>query len=249
MNKWTTIFSNVIIDAAGNVKRPNSHRPNLRTNSGADWQGAAMLGGTNKGESGSATSVTATSLTKTGASFPTSGDGPATANNMGGYQGKIVYAGPRTSSSSADSIVYGVIISNTATVLTVDMWQAAGTPGTAGTTPNGTCSFQIGIGAAPIIYLGLTATSITPAAGDVTLSGELSSGGFSRALYDTYSHSNGATSGFIQKTFTATATQTINGEAVFSAQNGGVMPFESQEPSPPTLVSGDTLQQKVTVNY
>ena len=245
--KWTSIFSNVITDADGNIKRPNSYRPNLRTNSGADWQGAAMLGGTNKGESGAATSTTATSLTKTGATFPTSGDGPATANNMGGYQGKIVYAGPN--SSGTGSTVYGVIITNTATVLTVDMWQAAGSPGTAGTTPNATANFQIGIGAAPTIYLGLTATSITPAATDTTLSGELSSGGFSRALYDTYSHSNGATSGFIQKTFTASATQTINGEAVFNAQNGGVMTFESTEPNPPTLVSGDTLQQKVTLNY
>lgn len=246
MSKWTSIFSNVIIGADGEIKRGNSYRPNLRTNSGADWQCLAMLGGTNKGEHGTATSTGATSLTNTGAAFPTSGDGPATANNAGGYQGRVVWAGPN--SSGTGSVVYGVITTNTATVLTVDLWQAAGSPGTAGSTPNGTATYQIG-GTAPTIYLGLTPTSITPSASDTTLSGELSSNGFSRALYDTYSHSNGATSGFIQKTFTASGTDTINGEAVFAAQNGGIMTFESVEPNPPTLVSGDTLQQKVTISY
>ena len=42
----------------------------------------------------------------------------------------------------------------------------------------------------------------------------------------------------------------VTKEAVFGACNttaGGVMPFESAEPNPPTLVSGDTLTQTVTI--
>jgi len=249
MRRWTTLFSQVITDRWGNVVRNTTRTPNhnLRTDSGDDWTSLIMIGGTNDGESGIATSVTATSLTNTGAAFPTTGGGPAGAGNVHGYTGKIIAVGPNASGTG--SVVYGVITDNTATVITVDKWQDAATPGTTGTTPNGTCKYQILVGGAPVIYLAVTDTVITPAVGDVSLSGELATDGFTRVVYDTYSHSNGASSGFIQKTFTATGTRTINGEAIFIAAAAGVMPFESVEPNPPTLVSGDTLQQKVTINY
>lgn len=246
--KWTSLFSSVVTDDYGHVKHDNTlfPNPNLRTDVGDDWQAAVMLGHQNDGISGTATATSATSLTW-GGTFPTTGGGPAGAGQMVGLQGKIVAAGPN--SSGAGATVYGVIITNTATVLTVDKWQDAATPGTTGTTPNAICTFQVLPGAAPVIYLALTETDVTQAAGDTTLSGELAVDGFTRSVYDTYSHSNGASSGFIQKTFTATGTRTIRSEAVFTAANGGPMPFESDEPNPPTLVSGDTLQQKVTINY
>lgn len=247
--EWTSLFSSLVLDRDGNLKHDNalSPNPNLRTDAGDDWQAAVMLGHTNKGESGIATATSATSLTKSTASFPTTGGGPAGLGNMSGYKGKIIACGPN--GSGVGSTVYGVIIDNTATVITVDKWQDAATPGTTGTTPDAACRFQVLPGAAPCIYLAVTETDVTQAAGDTTLSGELTTDGFARSVYDTYSHSNGASSGFIQKTFTASGTRTIRSEAVFIAQNGGVMPFESDEPSPPTLVSGDTLQQKVTINY
>jgi hypothetical protein len=246
--EWTSLFSSVVVDRWGNTIHDTSliPNPNLRTDVGDDWQAAVMLGHQNDGISGTATATTATTLTW-GGTFPTTGGGPAGAGQMVGLQGKLIACGPNASGTG--STVYGVIITNTTTVATVDMWQDAATPGTAGTTPNATCKFQVLPGAAPVIYLALTETDVTQAAGDTTLSGELATDGFTRAVYDTYSHSNGASSGFIQKTFTSTGTRTIRSEAVFTAANGGPMPFESDEPNPPTLVSGDTLQQKVTINY
>lgn len=73
--------------------------------------------------------------------------------------------------------------------------------------------------------------------------------GFTRALA-VFAHTAAATTYTLVNTFTASGTRTINKEAVFGAATltaGGVMPFESAEPNPPTLVSGDTLAQTVTI--
>jgi hypothetical protein len=98
-------------------------------------------------------------------------------------------------------------------------------------------------------YIALTEDSGAPAAGDTTLTSELAVEGLSRAL-GTYAHTGGATSYTISNTFTKSggSARTINKMALFNAASTGTMPFESAMPSPPTLVSGDTLAVTVTVN-
>jgi hypothetical protein len=223
-------------------------RPNLTTTTASgytcalDWLAKAMGAGPSTAfasAQGAATATSGTSLTNSGATFPTAGQGLA---------GSIVVAGPN--SSGTGSKVYGVIVSNTSTVLTVDQWyDPTSTTGAAGTTPNGTASYVIVPGQNPAAWMAVSNAAHTPATSDTTLSSELTSSGFSRAV-GTYSHTAAATTYALVYTWTATGTQTIVNEAQFGACNttgGGVMPFESAEPSSPTLVSGDTLQNTVTI--
>lgn len=236
-------FLTEVRDKHGKLKF-SSYRHNLTTDTASgytnrrDWQAKAMgQNDTDVDYAAAATSVTATSLTNSGASFPTAGQA---------LSGRIVAAGPN--SAGTGSTVFGVIISNTATALTIDQWYNPGTLA-AGTTPNGTCTYQVLPGQFPAIYLAVTENATAPAATDTTLTSELTVDGFTRAI-GTYAHTAAATTYTLQKVFTATGTRTINKEAVFGAVNttaGGVMPFESAEPNPPTLVSGDTLTQTVTV--
>lgn len=229
-------------------------KANLRVNSGNDWQAGIMGGAPARvGESGTATSTTATSLTNTGAAFPTTAD---VNGATGSYAGHIVACGPNA--TGAGSTVYGVITNNTATVLNVDRWVSASSPFTTGTQPNGTCTYQVLPGHAPAWWLGVSTTVQSGAAGDVVLAGELTSGGFARQNATTRTHTAASSAYSLSTTFTASATQTINSEAVFTASgvNGvgaastsGIMVFENAEPNPPTLVSGDTLTNTVTVNY
>lgn len=188
---------------------------------------------------GFATSTGTTSLTNSGATFPTSGDALA---------GCVVVAGPN--SSGTGSKVYGVIASNTSTVLTIDQWyDPTSTSGAAGTQPNGTASYVILPGQTVASWMAVTANVFTPTTADTTLAGELTSGGFARAV-GTWAHTDKASSYTLVHTWTASSTETINNEAIFGAANttaGGVMPFESAEPNAPTLVSGDTLQNTVTI--
>jgi len=187
---------------------------------------------------GFATSVTGTSLTApTG--FPTAGQGLA---------GQIVVAGPNN--AGVGSRVYGVIVANSATVLTVDQWyDPTSTSGAAGTAPNGTCSYVVVPGQNPASYLAVTQNATAPSSSDTTLTAELTTADWARSP-GTYAHTAAATTYTLVHLFTSTTSVTINKEAVFGACNttaGGVMPFESAEPSPPALVSGDTLSQTVTV--
>ena len=207
-----------------------------------DWLAKAMGNGPSSAfasAQGAATASSATSLTNSGATFPTAGQGLA---------GCIVVAGPN--SSGTGSKVYGVITSNTATVLTVDQWyDPTSTTGAAGTTPNATASYVIVVGQNPAAWMALTTDATAPSTADTTLASELTTGGFARAV-GTWAHTAAATTYTLVHTWTATATQTINKEAQFGAATttaGGVMPFESAEPSPPTLVSGDTIQNTVTI--
>ena len=257
MKKWTSIWSSRIRSADGRIKKDHNYNLNLRTNAGIDWQAAVMAGHINKGETGTATGTSATSLTNGSATFPTTGGGPSGSGNVIGYAGKMVFAGPN--SSGVGSTVYGVVTKNTATVLTVDMWQHADSPGTAATTPNATCTYHVGLGNAPGMYLALSTTVQSGSATDLTLAGECtasSNPGMERALYTTYTHSNGANTYSLSKTYTCGATTTtVNSGALFNASwdgvvtDQGIMIFEFAETSPPTLVTGDTLAQTVTVSY
>lgn len=228
----------------GVLKYASGWRHNLTTDSAVgptnrrDWQAKAMGGGTavNTSFVGAATATTATTLVNATASFPTAGQGLA---------GMMVAAGPN-SSAGTGSTVWGTILSNTATTLTVDQWYNPGTLAV-GTAPNATASYQILPGQAPAMWLALSTSAVAPAATDTTLASEITTNGFARAL-GTFAHTAAASTFTLQKVFTSTGgSTTINKEAVLGAQNGGVMPFESLEPDPPTLTSGDTVTQTVTV--
>lgn len=241
-------WQRVVTPRGGKARRtPWVHNLTTTTASGYtnayDWLAKAMGNGPSGAfadAASAATSTGATSLTKSTASFPTAGQGLA---------GCIVVAGPN--SSGTGSKVYGIIVSNSSTVLTVDQWyDPTSTSGAAGTTPNATASYVILPGQNPAAWLAITASSFTPATSDTTLSGELATNGFTRAVA-TYAHTAAASTYTLVHLWTCSGGSTqINNEAVFGACNttgGGVMPFESAEPSPPTLVSGDTLQNTVTI--
>lgn len=236
-DQWTSIWESRVRDRDGRLKHCSDANLNLRTNVGIDWQSRVMAGDTLTGAQlqGTASATTATSLTTTG----------LTASALVDH---IIAVG--ANSAGAGSTVYGVITANTTTVITVDRWYNPTTPaGSAGTTPNATAQYQVLPGSAPAAYLALSSTVQSGAAGDTTLAGELSTNGFSRAYWSTYAHTAAVASYTLTKFFTATGTSTINSEAIFNASAGGSMPFISAETSPPTLVSGDTLTQNVTISY
>lgn len=228
------------------VRTPWRHNLTTTTATGytcaLDWLAKAMGQGPSfafASAQGTLTASTATTATNSGATFPTAGQGLA---------GSLVVVG--ANASGTGSVVYGVIVSNTSTALTVDQWYSGtSTTGAAGTTPNATGQYIILPGQNPAAWMAVTSNSFSPATSDTTLAGELTTNGFTRAV-GTYAHTAAATTYTLVHLWTATGTQTINNEAQFGACNttgGGVMPFESAEPSAPTLVSGDTLTNTVTI--
>ena len=186
----------VVRDKDGRIKAiRRSH--NLRTTMGRDQlQRLQMFGNISANATyatvrGAATSTTATTLTNTGAAFPTTG-GPNT-----GLQGQIVVA-----MSSGSACAYGVIMSNTATALTVDQWyDPTSATGAAATTPTGTCPYVILPTAGQAIWIGLSTNSAAAAAGDVlrTADGLFADGTTSAAA--TEQTTNGLSRVFVQPTF------------------------------------------------
>lgn len=143
---------------------------------------------------GTATATSATSLTNTGAAFPTSG------GLNGSLQGHIVWAVNGTT-----GLVYGVIMSNTATVLTVDQWyNPASTTGAAGTTPASTALYAITPGMGVANWIGLSTDATAPAAADVlrTADGLFANGTSGAAA--TEQTANGLARTFVLPTFPAT---------------------------------------------
>ena len=194
---------------------------------------------------GAATGSTATSLTNSGATFPTAGQGLA---------GQFVVCWISTT-----VMVYGVITSNTGTALTVDQWYTgASSTAAVGTTPSATAPYIILPGQNPASWMCVSASVFTPSTADNALSSQgaelTSSTGFARAV-GTYAHVAAASTYTLVHLWTASGVgATVNNEGISGAATllttpnwGGVFPFESAEPSPPTLVSGDTLQNTVTV--
>ncbi len=257
-----SIWEGTIRDRRGRLKGRTKPHPNLRTQGGADWQSGQMAGAvTNNVAQRTATGATASTLTDTGAAFPTTNNISNLTASTGGLVGQIVCVG--ATSAGAGSTVYGVIVSNTATVLTVDRWIAAGSPFAARRTParHAVAQYQVLPVYGPAWFMALSTTVQAGANTDSALSGECTSGGnpgFQRANATTITHTLASAAYSLAKTFTCGATTTtVNSEAVLNASGtqgltnatGGVMVFEAAEPSAPTLVNGDTLAQTVTVNY
>lgn len=207
-----------------------------------DWQSKAMGQGCSMAFAtitGNLTSVSATVATNSGAAFPTAGQGLA---------GSIIVVS--RNSSGTGTTVYGRISSNTATACTVDQWyDATSTSGAAATTPNGTGAYIILPGQAPAEWMAVTSDVTAPTSAETTLISEATTNGFARAV-GTYSHTAAATTFLLSHLFTASGSLTVNNEAIFGACNttgGGVLPYKSAEPTPPALLSGDTLTQNVTI--
>lgn len=232
------------VDRGKGFKAHGEWRHNLTTDTAAgytnrrDWQSKAMGMGpsaTFATATGAATASSATSLTNSGAAFTTAGQGLA---------GQIVVCWISTT-----VMVYGIIVANTATVLTVDQWYSAtSTTGAAGTTPASTAPYIVLPGQGSASWMAVTGGT-TPTSASTTLNAEITTVDLARAV-GTYAHTAAATTYTLVHLWTATTTDTINAEAQFGAANttgGGVMPFGSAEPTPPSLISGDTLQNTVTI--
>jgi hypothetical protein len=100
---------------------------------------------------------------------------------------------------------------------------------------------------APACWLGLTANSAAVAAGDTSLTGEISTGTLDRAQA-TYGHTNGTAVYTLTHTFISDQTVTIAKVGVFNATSGGTLVFTSLLDDVAPLVSGDQLLITVTVN-
>jgi hypothetical protein len=155
--------------------------------------------------------------------------------------------------------VYGVITSNTSTVLTIDRWYNPASPGgAAGTTPSSNGTYTILPGNAPYWYMALTANTLTPAVGDTSLTGEYTTagGGLIRQLC-TYAHTTGASSYSLAATSTANSNDvpnlpiTIAKIGIFNTLTGatGRMMFETSLSATATLsASGDQLTVTDTIS-
>jgi hypothetical protein len=204
---------------------------NLLTNTGrdlvADGLGAA---GVNNG-SNVATGSSATSLTDTGEAWTTDR-----------FKGWTVIAEETTNTP-----VYGNIGTNSGTVLTIDAWKNA--DDSAGTTPGATANYAIYPTVRPR-YMGLTENAGAAAAGDATLTGEITTGGCNRQLA-TYAHTPGTATFTLIKSFSVTSTfPAIHKMGLFSASTttaGGIMVFETVLNADANVINGDTLQVTDTV--
>ena len=209
----------------------------LLVNSGRDnW--ARAQGGAGVGYSGTATATSATSLTATGTPF--------TAN---AFSGGIVVA-------LESGGIYGIIQSNTTSVLTVDRWYDPTNPGgAAAATPAATTLFAIFPGAPPASFVGLTADATAPAATDATLPAEIATagGGLIRKAAP-FAHTAGTNTYTLTPVFTANASDvlpvTVAKIGVFTSMVVGAasMVFETLLSATATLSAvGDTLTVTETV--
>lgn len=204
---------------------------NLLNTDGRDLV-AASNGAAGFGVSGTiATASSATSLTATGTPF--------TADQ---YKGWTVIA-----EESTNAPVHGNIGTNSTSVLTVDAWRTG--DDTAGTTPGSTANYLILPTCRPR-WMGLTENASAAAAGNTTLTGEITTGGAARALA-TYAHTNDAATYTLQKAYSITASfPAIHRMGLFTASTttaGGIMVFESVLNADANVVNGDTLTVTDTV--
>lgn len=106
----------------------------------------------------------------------------------------------------------------------------------------------------PPKYVALSTSSLTPAAGDTTLTGETSNSGMGRALGTQGSYTgpaalDGSASYTVTKTFTCGATPTtVVSAALFDAVTTGNLFAEANLSSSAVLGNGDTLAITWTIN-
>lgn len=202
---------------------------NLLTNAGRDLVAAAL--GSAGPASNTATATSATSLTDSGEAWTTDQ-----------FKGWTVFA-----EESTNNPVFGNIGSNNGTVLTLDQWW--GPNDTTETTPASTADYIILPTARPR-FMALTENAGAANAADTVLTGELTTGGASRAL-TTYAHTPGTATFTLQKSYSITATfPAIHKMGLFTAGTStaaGIMIFETVLNADASVINGDTLQVTDTV--
>jgi len=102
---------------------------------------------------------------------------------------------------------------------------------------------------APATFFALTENATAPADADTALLGELTAGGFARAV-GVYAYTAGASNWTLSKTFTSAdaTTRTLQKIGIFNASTAGTLVFETAIPSPPALVSGDQVALTSTIS-
>jgi hypothetical protein len=204
---------------------------NLLTNGGRDLVAAALGAAGVNNSTNVATGSSATSLTDTGEAWTTDQ-----------FKGWTVIAEETTNTP-----VNGNIGSNSGTVLTIDAWRNA--DDSAGTTPATTANYAIYPTCRPR-FMGLTENAAAASATDTVLTGEITTGGASRALA-TYAHTGGTATFTLQKSYSITASfPAIHKMGLFTASNttaAGIMTYETVLNADANVVSGDTLQVTDTV--
>lgn len=95
-----------------------------------------------------------------------------------------------------------------------------------------------------------TESTITPAASDTTLTGEISTNGLARADATTKNHSAGTNSTLLEHTFTASGAFTdVKASATFNATSSGTMAHIANfSTGSGTLATNDTLKISWTLN-
>lgn len=198
----------------------------MRVNNGTDIEakslgGDAVVAGSTGTASAAPTATTLTDSTKSG-TWTTDC-----------WKGHIVVVGA----------VYGVVLSNTTTVLTVDLWHNFATPGgAAGTTPANGATYGIVPGQAPAWYMGLSVATRALNAADAFLTNDgttiselwASGGGLNRAIA-AWAHTTAATSYTLTKTFTANTND--NGNATATVHRCGIF-LCNVTAAPTTTTSG-----------
>lgn len=105
--------------------------------------------------------------------------------------------------------------------------------------------YSTGPGGNGLNYIALSNDTLTETSGSTTLSNEITLNGLGRAI-GAYSHSNGASTATVSKTFTASGSQSAQKAALFSASSSGtmnhVLSFTQR-----SLISGDTLAITFTI--
>ena len=228
---------------AAHVTRPDGtleylgQSKNLLTNIGRDWWSQSWgFIGAGVTTASPATATSATSVTVTGT--------PLTASNLAtpqlGVAGLRVWM-PVTGITTAP--VYGNIVSNTTSVVTIDQWWTV-SDGT-GTTPASTNALHIAPGGvAACRFMGLSTSASAASASNTTLTSEVTTNGGGRALA-TYAHTYGNSTLTLQKAFSITGTITaIHKAGLFAAlTSAGADPmiYETVLNADATVANGDTL--------
>lgn len=90
-------------------------------------------------------------------------------------------------------------------------------------------------------YIALTTDTGSPAAGDTTLTSEITTNGLGRAIATTLTHSAGTNATTLAKTFTASGTHTaVQKSGLFNASTSGILTHVNTF-TPVTLATNDTL--------
>lgn len=198
----------------------------IKVNTGQDKQALCLAGaGTTAGYINTSGAITYTATTVTPTASPSW--------TVNAWAGRYVFAGT----------VYGIIVSNTATALTVDRWYNPATPtGAAATTPAANTSFAI-FGSAPVFYMALTANTSAPSATDTALTGEITTagGGLIRQAA-AYAHTTSAT------TYTLTGSYTVNGSDTLGPIIHKIGTFDTLTPATGIMLHETVLSADATLS-